>query len=441
MSKKRPRSFGNPDLRRQVQLTTPPVEEIERQLYSLLSPESFKPLKDCRGKDNKKLRSRVLTLPVMMAIVVSLVYRRIPGLREVNRVLAQFGLMWVKPCVVSVEAISNRLQSLPVTLFIEIFNQVTERIRLKERTTPIPEEWQTVSLMFSAIWIADGSTLEELRKKLKSLEGKGTVLGGKMMGVVEAFTHRTVNLWYTDNAKANDKKFTEQLLSALPTGGLLIFDLGFFKFGWFDEFTESNKFFVTRLREKTSYKVCRRLSGGTYYSDEIIEMGEYRSNPCKHKVRLVSVLWGKNWYYYLTNVLDTHQLSAQQVCDLYRRRWRIEDAFLLTKRLLGLAYLWVGDTNGVQIQMVATWIFYAVLTEVCQEVAVALNQPIERISVEMVFRAFYHFSQALLRGQASELVSYLVEHHKLLGLVKAVRKRHLLRDAISEQVWADTSLS
>lgn len=27
--------------------------------------------------------------------------------------------------------------------------------------------------------------------------------------------------------------------------------------------------------------------------------------------------------------------------------WRIEDAFLLTKRLLGLSYLWVGGSNGV----------------------------------------------------------------------------------------------
>ena len=39
--------------------------------------------------------------------------------------------------------------------------------------------------------------------------------------------------------------------------------------------------------------------------------------------------------------------------DLYRRRWSIEDAFAITKRLLGLSYLWVGDTNGVQIQLFA----------------------------------------------------------------------------------------
>lgn len=47
-------------------------------------------------------------------------------------------------------------------------------------------------------------------------------------------------------------------------------------------------------------------------------------------------------------------LFAQQVSELYRMRWRVEDAFLLTKRLLGLAYIWVGNTNGVQIQILAT---------------------------------------------------------------------------------------
>jgi IS4 transposase len=86
-------------------------------------------------------------------------------------------------------------------------------------------------------------------------------------------------------------------------------------------------------------------------------------------VRLVSVFWGSTWYYYLTNVLDPQILSAQQVCELYRRRWRVEDAFLLTKRLLGLAYIWVGDSNGVQIQIFATWIFYAVLNQLCIDVA------------------------------------------------------------------------
>ena len=436
MGRKSPARTGNPDLRQQKHIPAPPIEEIDKQLYSLLSPGSFKPLKLCEGKDKKKLRSRILTLPVMIAIVVSLVYRQIPGLREVQRVLSQEGLLWVDQIEVSVQAVSKRLLTLPIELFAQIFEQVIARINMQPQNQAVATNWQPVQQKFSAIWIADGSTLEALRRKLKALQEQEKTLAGKIMMVVEAFSHRPVTTWYTENSKANDKTWCDQLLERLPIGGLLIFDLGFFKFPWFDAFTESDKFFVTRLREKTAYKVIRCLTYAQFYHDEIIQMGEYRSNPCQRYVRLVSVLWGSTWYYYLTNVLDPQILSAQQVCELYRRRWRVEDAFLLTKRLLGLAYIWVGDSNGVQIQIFATWIFYAVLNQLCLDVAIALNQPLDRISTEMVFRSLYHFSQAVLRGDASEALPYLVEHQKLFGLVKARRKRHRQIDAYTQQIWA-----
>ena len=57
------------------------------------------------------------------------------------------------------------------------------------------------------------------------------------------------------------------------------------------------------------------------------------------------------------------------------RRWRIEDAFALTKRLLDLAYVWTGSTNAVQLQIYATLIFYTVLVTICQQVAQALGEP------------------------------------------------------------------
>jgi hypothetical protein len=436
MANKRPRRASNPDLRRQTQMPAPPNEEIERQLLLLLQPENFTPLHLLRGKDEQKLRSRILTLPVMMAVVVSMVYRQIAGIRELSRMLSEEGLFWLSPMNVSPQALSKRLRTLPVELFSQIFEQVMMRICQQQGNLPIPEQWLASHQRFAVIWIADGSTLEQLRKKLQTLKAQPTVLAGKMMMVVEAFTHRPVTTWYSQNAKANDKIFCDQLLERLPVGGLLIFDLGFFKFPWFDAFSQDKKFFVTRLREKTTYELQRCLSQGQYYRDEIIQMGEYRSNPCQYPTRLVSVLWGQSWYYYLTNVLDPNLLSAQQVCELYRRRWQVEDAFLLTKRLLGLAYLWVGDSNGVQIQIYATWIFYAVLNQLCSDVAVALNQPKDSISMEMVFRSLYHYGRALLRGDNSELVSYLAARHQLFGLVKAKRERHRQIDARTQQIWA-----
>jgi hypothetical protein len=56
--------------------------------------------------------------------------------------------------------------------------------------------------------------------------------------------------------------------------------------------------------------------------------------------------------------------------------------------------------------------------------AVALRQPLERISVEMVFRSLYHFSRARQLGRASEIVPFLVQNARSFGLIKAQRKRH-----------------
>ncbi|MEH2376567.1 MAG: IS4 family transposase, partial [Nostoc sp.] len=45
MSSKRPARTGNPDLPQQKHVPAPPIEQIEKELFSLLSPTSFKPLK------------------------------------------------------------------------------------------------------------------------------------------------------------------------------------------------------------------------------------------------------------------------------------------------------------------------------------------------------------------------------------------------------------
>jgi hypothetical protein len=82
-------------------------------------------------------------------------------------------------------------------------------------------------------------------------------------------------------------------------------------------------------------------------------------------------------------------------------------------------------------------VFYAVLVTICQQVAQALGEPLERLSVEMVFRAFYHYSRAVQRGEYDNLVAFLVEHVKLLGLVKRRRKQHRECQPRESIIWGD----
>jgi len=332
------------------------------------------------------------------------------------------------------------LEQLPAELFGHLLNQVLERLAARPCSSgPFNSLWQSVESHFSAAYIADGSTLEALQKQLpKDPAEKKTnlsILGGKMMMLVHAATHVPVKAWYTSASGTNDKHWCDEIAKMLPTRGLIIFDLGFFSFEFFDKFTSEDKFFVTRLREKTSFDIQQELGRSEHWTDQIITLGRYRSNPCKSPVRLVGVQWGTQWYYYLTNVLDPNVLSARQVCDLYRQRWRIEDAFLLTKRLLGLSYLWVGGKNGIETQIYATWILYAVLIHLSHQVAKLLAVPQDRISIEMVFRGLYHVSRAQQRGVADDAIKYLVENAKLLAIVKSVRKRDRLRDQQTKVIW------
>jgi len=319
----------------------------------------------------------------------------------------------------------------------QLFEEVCARLKVQPPADlPGQQAWAPVRQHFPLIALVDGTTLEALRKKTQALRVvEGVVLAGRIMVMVEAFSVRPLWQLYTEEEAANDKRFATQILAVLPEGGLLIFDLGFFSFLWFDDFTEQKKFFVTRMRQKTVYRTLQVLSQGPNFRDEIIKLGQYRSNPCRHPLPMVSVLWWGQWYRYLTNVLDPELLSDRQVCELYRRRWRLEDAFLLTKRVLDLAYLWKISPNGVQLQIYATLIFYAVLLSICQQVAQALSQPLERVSVEMVFRAFYHYSQAVQRGESDDLVQFLVAHAALLGLVKRWRKRHRERQQLEQMIW------
>jgi hypothetical protein len=426
------------EFRRRIQIPLPPIPEIEARLHEVLSPALLAPRR--LSEQSLRLRNRILTLPVMAAIVLSLVWRQLTSLSEVLRLLAQEGLLWTEALEVSQQALSKRLVTLPATLFETVFGEAIAAIHRarQDRARPLPPVLEPLRERFAAIWAADGSTLEALWKRVAALRDRdGHPLAGKLFMMVDLATHLPIHWHHDPDAHTNEKTIADRWLARLPLGGLLVFDLGLFSFPLFDAFTDAGKYFVTRLRAKTAYRTLQCLGGGERWRDSIVELGLYRSNPCRHRLRLVEVRWGKRWYRYLTNVLGPEQLSARQVCELYRRRWQIEDAFLLTKRLLGLSYLWVGGNNGVQVQIYATWVFYAVLIDLCQEVAHVLEEPVERISVEMVFRGLYHYSVAYRRGEYHDVVQFLADHAKLLGIVKRERKRHKQRAAENLRIWGE----
>src|SRR5919108_5877837 len=106
MAHKHTRSRPHAEFRHRSQIPMPAVEEVEQRLLEVLSPSLLAP-RQLERRDPRqpqrliRMRQRLLTLPVMVAIIVSLVWRRMPAVAEVHKVLAREGLLWVAPLRVS----------------------------------------------------------------------------------------------------------------------------------------------------------------------------------------------------------------------------------------------------------------------------------------------------------------------------------------------------
>ena len=432
LGRRHKRATNNPDHARRTHVPAPADHEIEQRLTDLVKPAVFAELAYYR---HLGLRSCLLDLPVMVALVLAMLWRRVPGVCTLQRMLARERILWVQPTRVSQPALSERFLTFPAVLFERVLVRVLARLpdRIAARTRPHPPLLQAVQPRFSACYALDGTILEALFRKLQTLRDVAEApFAGQLAVVCDLATHLPAKLWYTEDPGANDKAILPRLLAWLPTNSLLVFDLGFFAFTFFDDLTAAGSWFVTRLREKTSFSVQQVLVNRAHVRDRIIKLGIYRSNRSSQSVRVIEVYVADTWRQYVTNVLDPRRLSIIEVVELYDQRWRIETVFLLVKRLLDLAYVWVGSQNGVQLQVWATWLYYAVLIDLCDDVAELLQLPLTRISVEMVARSLSFYVQAVDQGYTGSAAAYLAHEAANLGIIK--RLRPPIGPAVAEQI-------
>lgn len=374
------------------------------------------------------LRDRILTLPLMVAAVLTLLWRDVPGVTELGRLLETEGFLWCGKTKVSQQALSQRFLTFPDVLFERIFTESLPNLKqrcLTRKNHPLPPSVQFSLSKFDNIWCADGSTLEALFRKLKSLEDvKPGKLAGKMGVVIDLVTRLPITIWFRSNPRASDTSFEANLLELVSPQTLLLLDRGFYHFQFWQKLIDHQVHFISRIKINAVIEYQQVFTDGYGLRDRLVKIGSGTKKTPSVTLRLIEVRVGKTWRSYLTSVLDPIVLPPYVVIDLYQKRWRIEDAFNLVKRLLGLSYLWTGSINGIKLQIWATWLFYAVLVDLGDGVADELALPFDCISLEMIYRGLYYFHGASKRGEAQDPVKYFAapDVQKCLGIVKRQRK-------------------
>jgi Transposase DDE domain len=285
------------------------------------------------------------------------------------RLLAQRGLWHYPRVAISDQAVYTRLEQEGVrpleTLFAAISTRLATRLAPYAATDLAPFAREVVAI--------DESTLDKLARRLPPLRpleaGDKRLLGGRLAGVFDLRRQQWRQVAYISDAAENEKRHARDLLQHLPTGSLILADLGYFGFQWFDDLTDGGYHWVSRLREKTSYREIHTFYRRGETFDGIIELGAYRADRAKHAVRLVQFHVGSTLYRYITNVRDPRTLSLKAIAQLYARRWDFELAVNTIKTHLNLHLLWSGKEVVIQQQVLAVLIIAQIVQAMRLEIA------------------------------------------------------------------------
>jgi Transposase DDE domain len=355
------------------------ITSIEDFLKSMLSETSLVTEQTGPG------RPWVMPALALWAGILVGVARGFSAQLDIWRLLAVQGLWHWPPYAVQDDALYKRLKTASSDTLQSLFGQVTAL--LQQRLPTARNGLGQLAVFARGVYVLDNMTLDKVTKRLPILRGQpGTVLPGQVAAVFDLRRQLWRTVHFVDTAQTNEKATARDLLQGLEAGSLLLADLGFFAFQWFDELTDQGYFWVSRLRAKTSYEVLHVFYQRAEVLDALVWLGKYRADRAAHAVRLVQFTrQGRTWGY-LTNVLEPTRLPPGDISQLYARRWDIERMFNLVKTYLHLHWLWSSQVNVVRHQVYAVFTVAQIILGIRAEVAELAQAEVEEVSLDLLIR-------------------------------------------------------
>jgi hypothetical protein len=223
--------------------------------------------------------------------------------------------------------------------------------------------------------IIDSSTIS-LFKDILSCVGRKPITGKRKGGIK---VHTQINLqekvpkliWFSA-ATTHDKQFLKHL--QLEKGKIAVFDKGYNDYKTFDEFTQNDIFFVTRLKSNAVYETVKENEIPTYIDDSVIkdeiihvdvkENGKYLKTTELRKI----TYWdneNKRFFEFITNL---NGMNALHIALIYKKRWQIELLFKQLKQNFPLKFFLGDNENAIKIQIWCTLIVNLLLTVIHKKI-------------------------------------------------------------------------
>ena len=219
----------------QLILPVPPVVgEIEAFLQTAIAPLPPAAIETARAGPG---RPRILPALCLWAGLLVCVLRGFRSQLALWRLLTG-GNFWFYPRFpVPDQAVYARLARAGTAPLERLFHQISAvlagRLAPYQQTTLAP--FATEGL------VLDETTLDRVARRLPALRavpaGDVRLLPGKLAGRFDVRCQQWQQLQYQPEVRQNEKVAARELLAGVPAGSLLLADLGYFAWPWFDDRT------------------------------------------------------------------------------------------------------------------------------------------------------------------------------------------------------------
>jgi hypothetical protein len=404
-----------------------PVDQILAFLHEVLRPlpDEGDPQLAPRGRGRpRELHSDHLWLAMLVAIL-----RGFTGFASVWRLITWTGVGSFALLDLTRAAVRKRLLQSDLSGLHELLTRVSAAL------LPWTSQMQDRSLasFACAVLALDQSTRDAVRRTCQDVrqEEKNSprLLVGKLAGLFDVRRQQWVRLLFREDVFANEKHLVEELFAGIQPGTLILADLGYFSFPWFDWLSDQGCWWLSRMREKTSYRIEHVFVRQGTTLDALIWLGAYRSDCAKHLVRLIQFEHGGICYRYLTNVCDPQVLSMSEAARLYARRWDSELAFKALKGELGIHLWWSSHPLLVLQQLFCALILAQVLHALHLRVAAQAGVDLFDVSLPVLVKLL---ASAPARQSAENLVALLIRKGRVQGLIRPSRRYQPVVPALLE---------
>jgi hypothetical protein len=308
-----------------------------------------------RAVDRYQANKRVRQLTTQNQFI-TLLYAQLSEAESLRTIEDSFAshaarLYHIGACEVSRSTLADANAKRPCAVFMEVLAELMRRC-----------EGSMKQKIADAVYLVDstGFRLSSLSDWARFSDG---VYGAKLHVV---YNPDSAGPTFAELTPANVNDITVAKAMPIRPGATYVFDLGYYDYGWWAELNQAGCRLVTRLKVNTplTNAVDNPLpAGSTILSDRIGHLpprqARNRKNPFQDPVRELRVRTETGKILRIvTNDLDA---PADEIAELYKRRWQIELFFRWVKQTLKIGHFFGTSENAVRIQIAVALIAYLLL--------------------------------------------------------------------------------